>query len=413
MTNYEQKQKRKSIYIPQVAQGLITNSYAAEKIGISVRSVCILKKRWREHGSKIFIRADRGHRAYNLKYNRDYINNLLRLYKNWDKCPYHTFWTGLRDIEKVNIPYGSLCYILRKEGIKPYREYSKKEKPIHESRKERKSEGELVQMDASKHDWFMNGTYTTLHGGIDDATHKITGLYFCDNECRLGYNEVLRQTFKKYGVMRSVYIDRHSSFVNTPKNKKLTLEEKIYKEKTTTTHFTDICDELNIEVILALSAQGKGRIERLWQTLQGILPFYFRRLGIEDNQSANTFLHSFIERFNAEFSVAPASLIPSWKRTYKDLDYLLSIKTRHKTDQWGVFIFHDHYFELLAPHKACIHFTLCISEQFGLKGFYHGKYYDVVLCEDCVSNVSGGHMPQVEQDLINRYLLNDLRAKIV
>ena len=411
MTAYQQLQLRKSKYIPLCCSGQITCLQAAQKIGISIRSVSVLKKRYRLYGNSVFKRPS--HPGYNKKYDDDFIKLIIGIYhKYYEGAPFSAFWRGLRDIEHISIPLPSLRYLLKKHGLKSGNEYRPKKIVKHESRRERKCSGELLQMDASKHDWFLNGTYTNLHGGIDDATHTVTGLYFCDNECRLGYNEVLRQTFENYGVMEAVYIDRHSSFVTTPRYK--TLEERITFEKRSETHFNDLCKKLNIEVILALSAEGKGRIERLWETLQDNLPFIFRRLGIQDNQSANAFLRDWLPRFNSEFSIRPSSSASHWHSLPKsfNLSLGLSIKVSRRTDRYGYFLFHEHYFELLAPRKSCVNFTLCLSEQFGLKGYINGVFYDVALC-DTLSSVRCGTMPMVEQDLISRYLLNDLHENVV
>lgn len=414
MTEYEQKQLRKSKYIPLTCDGSLTLQQAAQKIGISIRSTWALKKKYLAIGDKAFIRASKGHPGYNRKYSDDFIKKIIQLYKqHWKGSPFKAFWRGLRDYEGINIPYDSLRYILKKNKIKSGNEYNPRKPVKHESRMERKHAGELLQMDASKHDWFMNGTYTNLHGAIDDATHTVTGLYFCDNECRLGYNEVLRQTFTSYGVPEAVYIDRHSSFVTTPKHR--TLEEKLAFEKSSQTHFVDLCQKLDIEIILALSAEGKGRIERLWGTLQKNLPFIFRRLGISDNQRANHFLSEWLPRFNAEFSIRATSRVQRWRAfPYKkfSLDLALSIKIPRKTDSWGIFLFHDHYFELCSPRKSCVRFTLCLSEQYGLKGYLNGIFYDIKIV-DTLSSVVSGRMPNVEQDLISRYLLNDLHSNVV
>ena len=411
MTEYQQKQLRKSIYIPLCCEGKITNNQAAQKIGIAPRNVLKLKNRYKQIGKAAFKRPS--HPGYHRKYNTEFENLIISLYhKYYEGAPFSAFWRGLRDIEKIQIPLPSLRKLLKRNGVKSGKEYHPHQKVKHESRVERASSGELLQMDASKHDWFMNGTYTNLHGAIDDATHTITGLYFCDNECRLGYNEVLKQTFQNYGIMEAVYIDRHSSFVTTPKHK--TLEERLQYEKASNTHFNDLCKKLNIEVILALSAEGKGRIERLWGTLQDNLPFVFRRLGIQDNQSANEFLKEWLPRFNAEFSVRSRSNISRWRSLPKqfNIDYELSVKVRCHTDSYGVFLFHEHYFELQAPRKSCIKFTLCLSESIGLKAYINGKFYPVTLC-DTLSTTSGRTMPMVEQDLISRYLLNDLHSQVV
>ena len=412
MTEYQQKQLRKSIYIPLCCRGEITNLQAAQKIGIAPRNVLKLKNRYKEIGERAFKRPS--HPGYNKKYSQDFINLIISLYhKHYEGAPFAAFWRGLRDIENITIPLPTLRYIMKKEGVKSGKEYRPHKKVKHESRIERACSGELVQMDASKHDWFLNGTYTNLHGAIDDATHTITGLYFCDNECRLGYNEVLKQTFENYGIMEAVYIDRHSSFVGTPRHK--TLEERLQYEKASNTHFNDLCKKLNIEVILALSAEGKGRIERLWGTLQDNLPYIFRRLGIQDNQSANKFLESWLPRFNSEFAIPSRNQFTRWKKIPRsvNLDFILSIKVQRRTDSYGVFLFHDHYFELQAPRKSCVRFTLCLSESFGLKAFINGTFYPVVLCDTLSSSLSTHNMPMVEQDLISRYLLNDLHSQVV
>ena len=413
MTSYEQKQLRKSIYIPKCCRGEISNYEAARKIGIAKVNVLKLKKRYREKGDLAFIRANRGHPPYNLKYDKAYEERIIYLHDTYYKdTPYRAFWRCLRDIEHISIPYNSLRNICKRRGIKSCKEYKTHKKPKHESRLERPCSGELVQLDASRHDWYMNGTYTTLHGAIDDARHIVTGLYFCDNECRLGYNQVLYQTFTNYGVMESVYIDRHSSFVTTPKHK--TLEERLEYEKNSDTHFNDICRRLKVEVILALSAEAKGRIERLWGTLQDNLPYIFRRLGIQDNQSANEFLKDFLPRFNQEFQVPSRSQFTKWRKVPHsvNLDFLLSIRVPRKTDSYGVFLFHDHYFELQAPRKSHVHFILCMSENFGLKAYMNNRFYDVTLC-DVLSDTITHTMPEVEKDLISRYLLSDLRGKVV
>ena len=411
MTEYQQKQLRKSIYIPLCVQGKLTNLQAAQKIGIAPRNVLKLKNRYKQIGDQAFKRPS--HPGYHKKYNTDFENLIINIYhKYYEGAPFAAFWRCLRDIENISIPLPSLRKIMKRNGVHSPNEYRHKQKVKHESRKERKCEGELVQLDASKHDWFLNGTYTNLHGAIDDATHIVTGLYFCDNECRLGYNEVLKQTFENYGVMEAVYIDRHSSFVSTPRHR--TLQERIQYEKESDTHFNKLCNKLNIEVILALSAEGKGRIERLWQTLQDNLPFIFRRLGIADNQSANKFLKTWLPKFNKEFSIRATLPNSHWHKLPRSFnsEYEMSIKIPRRTDSYGVFLFHDHYFELLSPRKSCVKFTLCLSESYGLKGYYNGTFYPVLLC-DTLGSVRCGKMPDVEQDLISRYLLNDLHSQVV
>ena len=110
----------------------------------------------------------------------------------------------------------------------------------------------------------MNGEKITLHGAVDDATHEPTGLYFCRNECRLGYSEVLRQTLTLQGKPEAVYIDRHAAFVKNARKKDKTLEERLEYSKEEETHWTEICNELNTQIILALP-QKQRQNERFWR----------------------------------------------------------------------------------------------------------------------------------------------------
>lgn len=411
--NYQSLQKRKAYFIPLCCAGKISERKCAELLGMHHVSVHDLKKRYIAIGDKAFINGHKGLAYQKKKYSDEVRSQIIRLYTEyWPDAPFATFCENLPAFHGLTVPYNAVRSILLAAGFKPPRSWSTKEKAEHKRRDERPREGELVQMDASCHDWFMNGNYESLHGGVDDATHKITGLYLCLNECRLGYNEVLRQTWTRYGVPVSYYIDRHSSFVRSERKNKRTKNERMEYSKNESTHFIDLCNDLNIEVILALSPQGKGRIERLWQTLQGKLPYIFRFLKIETISAANEFLSSWVDSFNARFSVLAMDQEHAWRPlpSWFSLDYRLSVKFSCRTDSLGFFTFHDCDFRLCAPLRAYKNFELCLSEQFGVRAFMAGQWYEVELAERCLQDVRGDKMPIVEKDLIGRYLLSNLRA---
>jgi transposase len=412
LTNYDSLQRRKAYYIPLVASGTLSIRKCAKLLNLSAQSVFVLKHKYLARGDAAFVNGHRGLVYQKKKYSDELRSEIVRLYReHWDCAPFATFHEALKNYHGIVIPYHVVREVLYAAGIKPPRSWSTKEKLEHKPRDERAREGELVQMDASCHDWFMNGLYETIHGGIDDATHKITGLYMCLNECRLGYNEVLRQTWMRYGVPLSYYIDRHTSFVASKRKKNRTLEERLEYSKNESTHFVDLCSDLNIEVILALSAQGKGRIERLWQTLQGKLPYIFRYLHIDSIDAANEFLSSWVDSFNARFSVLARDSVKAWRPvpSWFDFDYRLSVKFSCRTDSMGFFTFHQCDFRLIAPLRAYKDFELCLSEDFGIRAFMGGKWYPVELVEGYLQDVRGDTMPIVEKDLIARYLKLDLR----
>ena len=92
------------------------------------------------------------------------------------------------------------------------------------------------------------------------------------------------------------------------------------------------------------------------------------------------------------------------------LDYRLALKFSCRTDSLGFFSFHECDFRLVAPLRAYKEFELCLSEQFGIRAFMAGKWYDVELAERHLQDVRGDKMAIVEKDLISRFLLKNLRA---
>ena len=256
----------------------------------------------------------------------------------------------------------------------------------------------------------MNGHKITLHGAIDDATHKVVALYFCANECLLGYYQLLFQIFTRTGgrLPCAIYSDRSACFFV---NRGATLEEQLAGAEKSETQWQKTCRELQIELIAAYSPQAKGRIERLWQTLQGRLPYIFRFLHIDTIEKANAFLAGFIDGFNARFAVEAQDLALHWKNPPADcdFDFLFSVRAEKKTRANGSFIYHGYKFNLLAARAACVSFTLCLSENYGLRAYMGGKYYGVELAEpitDCV----GDSMPIVEKELLYRYFYADTHS---
>lgn len=412
---YLQLQARKRKFIPLACIGKYSIAQAAREIGITEYSVSRLKKRYRLFGDTIFTNGHKGKIYQHKKFSDETRFEICNIYKTyWMDTNFATFKERLEQFHNIKISIYTLTKILNNGGIQsPKRHAPKAEKKKHLPRKERPCTGELLQLDASEHDWLMNGEKITLHGAVDDATHEPTGLYFCRNECRLGYSEVLRQTLILQGLPEAVYIDRHAAFVKNGRKKDKTLEERLAYSKEEETHWTTICKEMNTKIILALSAEAKGRIERFWGTLQGRLPQLFRFLGIDTIEKANEFMPTYIQMFKKRFAVPPQkeeTHFRSLNMNDDELEMLLAVKFKKRTNWRGEFIFHGYQFHLEAPLVACKDFTLCLSEKTGIRVFMDGKYYPVTLAEpltDCV----GDPMPQVEKDLIARYLLNSMREQ--
>jgi hypothetical protein len=166
---------------------------------------------------------------------------------------------------------------------------------VHGLRARRPCVGELVQIDGSHHDWFESrGPRCCLIAFIDDATSRVQAAYFCQAETTQDYLSVLRQYVQAHGVPAALYSDRHSIFT------------KHDPEDAVPTQFERALLQLHIEPIRAHSPQAKGRVERLFQTLQDRLVKAMRLSGINAMEQANDWLAGYLAGHNERFAVAPA-----------------------------------------------------------------------------------------------------------
>lgn len=406
-------QQLKMKYIPLCVAGKISIRDCARRIGITPQSVCRLKNKYKTYGIACFIHGNTGRASNKKKYDHEFIVNFYL--EKWNGSPFAGYRDQLEEVAHIPAAYTTVCRILKNNGIiSPKARETVRVKKAHLPRKEREREGELVQMDASPYDWFMTGEKITAHGAIDDATHKIAALHFCANECKLGYDQTLYNIYRKHGGLpRAVYIDRSSCFFAIDKStEKITIEEQLEGIRKKETQWQEACRQFKIDIIIALSPQAKGRIERLWQTLQGRLPFIFRFYGIKTVEAANEFIDGFIEGFNLKFAVPAQKPEILYRPPPKDVDVerLLSVRKKCTSKGDGSFLCYGYEFNLLAPFPARRKFELCLSERHGLRAYLDNTYYPVELCEpitDCV----GDTMPIVVKDLIHRSMSADSRSR--
>lgn len=166
---------------------------------------------------------------------------------------------------------------------------------IHRPRERRARLGELVQIDGSPHAWFeARAPKCCLIAFIDDATSVVQQACFYPVESTSAYLHSLRAYVSAHGRPLALYSDRHSIFT------------KHDPEDPAPTQFERALQELGIESILAYSPQAKGRVERLFQTLQDRLVKALRLAGISTIEAANAWLPQFLQRHNARFARAPA-----------------------------------------------------------------------------------------------------------
>lgn len=176
----------------------------------------------------------------------------------------------------------------------------KRKKEQHRAWRERRPAcGDLVQFDGSYEHWFEDrGGEFCLLAAIDDATGEVVHAMFDYDEGVVPVSAFWEAYLIKNGKPLAIYLDKFSTYrMNLPAAR---------ENADTLTQFQRAMKELHIEVIHANSPQAKGRVERLFQTLQDRLIKELRLNNISDIEAANQFLKKkFIPVFNAKFSVEP------------------------------------------------------------------------------------------------------------
>lgn len=375
-----QKQLNRNTVISNTINGLMTISEAAITLGLSERQVKRLKKGVQLYGSAFLIHKNKG-RSPIHSISDQLANQIVSLKKSdlYKDANFLHFQELLLEYEGISISYSALHSLLTTYGLKSPKKHRKDKK--HHRRKRKPQEGLLIQIDATPFEWFGGTKKLALHGSIDDASGKITGLYLSKNECLQGYFEVLRQTLTNHGIPVSIYADRHTIF-RSPKADKLSVEEQLSGKLVNDTQFGRAMKEFGIHIIAARSPQAKGRIERLWDTLQSRLPIEFKLAGITTIAQANEFLKSYIVTFNEKFAVVADDATSAF-RSISDtsmITYALCVKQNRTLDNGAIFSFYNRYFQVNDNHSIPVKakIQVMVSPSFGLKVQYKGSVYDVV-----------------------------------
>lgn len=373
------KEELKAHIIKCCVDGNMTVKQAANRLGFSERYIKKLKARYKKYGVSSMLHGNCGRqpkRTLDIALKQKILD--IRKQPEFDTVNVMHFKDILEEKYKIIVSYSFLYNFLKENNINSPRKHRKTK--AHHRRNRRSKIGELLQIDATPHEFFIgdNNKYT-LHGLIDDASGQITGLYMCKNECMQGYFEIIRQTLKNFGVPENIYADGSSIFFTTKKDK-LTLEEQLSGVEEPNTQFGKIMDELGIHLIHAGSSQAKGRIERLWNTLHDRLITEFKINNITNIEQANIFLIDYLKKYNKKFKVKPKdkkkAFIPLLKSV--NLDTLLTVKYKRTVDNGACFSLNNVSFKIeninILPRTRI---DVLISKKIGIKVLYKNKLYTV------------------------------------
>jgi transposase len=308
MTTLTMRDEKRLDVIQRVYRSELTVGEAALVMGLSERQCYRVKARVGKAGAKGVIHGNRG-RPCKRKTQEKTVRRVLELARGkYQGFNDHHLTEKLKEQEQIELSREKVRRILRAEGIVSPR---KRRGIKHRSRRERRaSEGMMLQVDGSPHDWLQGrGPPLCLIGAIDDATSQVMGAFFVQAESSWAYFRLFCEIFKEHGLPQSIYTDCHSVFWT---DREPTLQEQLINRKPTTEVGRGL-EELGVTLILAHSPQAKGRIERLWNTFQDRLVSELRLSKAKTLEQATWVLDRYLPLHNRKFS-KPAKAEPAWRR---------------------------------------------------------------------------------------------------
>jgi hypothetical protein len=173
--------------------------------------------------------------------------------------------------------------------------------PHRKKRERRPLPGMLLFQDGSPHRWLSALDHDLdLVVTPDDATGAIYSAILVEEEGTMSSFLGLGETIAAKGLFSALYTDRGSHYFHTPK-----AGGKV--DKTKPTQLGRALAQLGITHIPSYSPEARGRMERMFGTLQGRLPQELRLAKITTVAAANRFLKErFVPDFNARFAVPAA-----------------------------------------------------------------------------------------------------------
>lgn len=280
----------------------IKQKHAAKLLGLTVRQVRRLGKRYKKEGAAGVVHTLRGKESHR-KIAKERIDGAIAVMREKYADFRPTFaHEKLSALHGVTFSRERLRQAMVKAGL--WIAKDRKLVSLHQLRERRECLGELVQADGSPHDWFEGRAATcTLLVFIDDATGRLLHLEFVKSESTQAYFRAVEHYLKKHGRPMALYTDRHGVFrINTTKGKTADTTDS-----NGLTQFGRAIKELDIGCIFAASPEAKGRVEKVNQTLQDRLVKEMRLLGICSVEAGNAYVEEFMEGFNKKFAVVPKS----------------------------------------------------------------------------------------------------------
>lgn len=329
--------------LQQVEEGHLKQVEAARRLRLTDRHVRRLQARLRSQGDGAIVHRLRGRRS-NRKIPEIVTQRALRQLR---QARYAGFGPTLAAEhlarQGIEVSRETLRKWMSAAGL--WQTRRRRVQQVHVWRPRRSCWGELVMMDSSPYRWLEDrGPACHLIAMIDDASSRVWGR-LVEHDSTEENLRTLRGWLERYGRPLALYTDKNSLFVTS----RPTQRQEQLRDTPARTQFGRALAELDIEWIAAQSPQAKGRVERLFGTLQDRLVKEMRLAGIDTLEAANRFLEiTFWPFWEQRFTVQPTQSSDAhrrWERTHR-LEQILSVRVARKVasdhtvswkgQRWGV-----------------------------------------------------------------------------
>jgi transposase len=372
-------------WLKRVRDGVVTQKYAAEKMGVSDRWVRKLLTRMEEEGDAVVVHGLRGqpsNRRLSQKIQQKALK-ILREDPHWHDFGPTFASQQLAKRHQIEVSKETVRGWMMAAGL--WQSRPRKIKEVHAWRPRRSSCGELVQWDTSDHDWLegRGEPVRYLVRMIDDATSRSWGRFVAHDGSRENM-AVLWEYLERYGRPIDVYTDRDSMF-SVPLRVDETVAQR--READRLTQIGRALRELGIGWIAAYSPQAKGRIERSFATDQDRLIKELRLAKVKTMQAANVFLEKeYWPDWNTRFAKPPKEGTDFHRPLTSDLDLaaaLSHVESRVITNDF-TFSFAGRRYQIARQDmqagmkRQSLRVELRLNGE--LKARYEGRYLEIHEC---------------------------------
>lgn len=323
-----------------VLDGQRTQTEAARLLKRSVRQVRRIQRKLEAHGDGSLVHGLRA-KPSNHQHDPTLRRRVLKAYRSRYPDFGPTLAREKLADEGLHVGVETLRRWLLAEGLWERRRH----RDPHRSRRPRRScFGELVQMDASTHDWLEGrGEELVLITMIDDATGRLLARFYPAGTLE-AHMDLLERWLRRHGRPLALYTDRHSIFEPQAKGRRLA-------DPDATTQFGRALGELDIELIRAHSPQAKGRVERSFGTAQDRWVKELRLAKAKTCEQANAVLEKLIPDHNRRFAKTALRPTDAHRRLGADhrLESILSIQVERVVSNDYVVRWANQHYQLLPP----------------------------------------------------------------